>query len=273
MLAALAALISAFGYGTANLAGGLASRRQHAALTLLISQLTAFPMVLIAAIVVSGRHEGFLLGAGAGTLGFCGCACAYLCYSLGRPVGIGAVLLGTASAAVPVAIGVVSGSSRLGPATVAGLVIAACAVAVLGWPEETRTDTHAALLATVGGAMFGSYHVVMSKTPKDSGMWPLVGSQGTIVTLAVISAIALRVWRGRGARGAALSVADGAASTLATVAALVAVRNGSLASVGTLIALAPAVTTALAWVFVGERPAGRRAAGLALALAAIACLS
>jgi drug/metabolite transporter (DMT)-like permease len=275
MIAALAALIAAFGYGTANLAGGLASRRQHAALTLLISQATAFPLVLLAALVVAGRPEGFLLGAAAGTLGFCGCACAYLCYSLGRPVGIGAVLLGTASAAVPVAIGVVSGSSRPGPATVAGLVIAASAVAVLGWPEETKTDTQAALLATVGGAMFGSYHVVMSRTPKGSGMWPLVGSQGTIVALAVVFAIALRLrhGRGRGPRGAALSVTDGVASTLATVAALVAVRTGSLTSTGMLIALAPAVTTLLAWVFVGERPVGRRAAGLALALAAIACLT
>jgi drug/metabolite transporter (DMT)-like permease len=75
------------------------------------------------------------------------------------------------------------------------------------------------------------------------------------------------------AHATGMSIADGAASTVATMAALAAVRIGSLPSVGMLIALAPAVTTMLAWIFVRERIHGRRAAGLAMALAAIACLT
>lgn len=271
MLAALAALIAAWGYGTANLVGGLASRRQHAALTLLVSQSTAFPLVLLVAVLWPGNPGDLRLGAAAGTLGFCGAACAYLCYSLGRPVGVAAVLLGTTSAAVPVAVGVVSGT-RPGPAALVGLAVAACAVAVLGWPEDATTDTQAALLAVLSGAMFGAYHVVMSRTAAGTGLWPLVASQGVIVGLAVAVTLALRL-RPRDAVATRLSVTDGAASILATVAALAAVRNGSLPSVGVLIALAPAVTTLLAWIFVRERLPGRRAAGLALALAAIACLA
>jgi drug/metabolite transporter (DMT)-like permease len=112
----------------------------------------------------------------------------------------------------------------------------------------------------------------MSRTSPATGLWPLVTSQGVIVVLAIAVAIALRL-RPRDGRAAQMSIADGAASMLATVAALIAVRSGSLPSVGMLIALAPAVTTMLAWVFVRERLPGRRAAGLALALAAIACLS
>jgi drug/metabolite transporter (DMT)-like permease len=271
MFVVLAALTAAFGYGAANFAGGLASRRQHAAVTLLLSQATAFGLVLAAAAVSGGTPGGSALGAAAGTLGFCGAACAYLCFSLGRPVGVAAVLLGTASAAVPVAVGLVAGS-RPGPAALIGLVIAVGAVAVLGWPDEASTDTHAALLAVVGGAMFGAYHAVMSRTSPATGMWPLVSSQGVIVGLALGATVVLRVrpWRG-GATG--LSVTDGAASTLATIAALAAVRAGSLPSVGMLIALAPAVTTLLARVFVQERLRGRRVAGLALAVAAIACLT
>jgi drug/metabolite transporter (DMT)-like permease len=271
VLAALAALIAAWGYGTANLFGGLASRKQHAALTLLVSQATAFPMVLVAAWLSAGSPGDLALGATAGTLGFAGAACAYLCYSLGRPVGVGAVLLGTAAAAVPVAVGLLSGS-RVGPATIVGLAAAACAVAVLGWPEDATTDAQAALLAVLGGAMFGAYHVLMSRTSAATGLWPLVASQAVIVLLAVVVTVALRQ---RPRRGAAtrMSVADGAASSLATMAALTAVRAGSLPSVGMLIALAPAVTTLLAWLFVRERLPGRRAAGLALALAAIACLT
>jgi len=271
MLPALAALVAACGYGTANFLGGLASRRQHAAVTLLLSQASAFPIVLAAAWLSAGRPGDAGWGAGAGVLGFCGAACAYLCFSLGRPVGVAAVLLGTMAAAVPVAIGVVSGS-RPGPVAAVGLGVAACSVAMLGWPEESTTDTHAALLAVVGGAMFGAYHTLMSRTSAASGMWPLVTSQGVIVLLAAAAMVALGL-QVQDAHATGMSVADGAASTLATVAALAAVRSGSLPSVGTLIALAPAVTTLLAWVFVQERLHGRRAAGLALALASIACLT
>jgi drug/metabolite transporter (DMT)-like permease len=271
VLAALAAVAAAWGYGTANFLGGLASRRQHAAVTLLLSQTTAFPIVLAAAWLTAGQPGDAGLGAAAGMLGFCGAACAYLCFSLGRPVGIAAVLLGTTAAAVPVAIGVVSGS-RPGPVAVIGLAVAACSVAVLGWPEETTTDTHAAVLAMVGGAMFGGYHAVMSRTAAATGMWPLVASQGVIVVLAAVATVVLRL-RPRDAHATGMSIADGAASTVATMAALAAVRIGSLPSVGMLIALAPAVTTLLAWMFIGERLPARRAAGLALALAAIACLT
>jgi drug/metabolite transporter (DMT)-like permease len=271
VLPALAALAAAWGYGTANFLGGLASRRQHAIITLLVSQTAAFPIVLAAAWLSAGSPGDAVLGAGAGMLGFCGAACAYLCFSLGRPVGVAAVLLGTTSAAVPVAIGVVSGS-RPGPVAAVGLAVAACSVAVLGWPEETTTDTHAALLAVVGGAMFGGYHTLMSRTSAATGMWPLVTSQAVIVLLAAATAVALGLQL-QDAQAARLSVADGAASTLATVAALAAVRGGSLPSVGTLIALAPAVTTLLGWAFVQERLQGKRAAGLAMALASIACLT
>jgi len=129
-----------------------------------------------------------------------------------------------------------------------------------------------------GGAMFGSYHAVMSRTSPGTGMWPLVTSQGVIVALAVAATLALRLSPGPGlgrrdAHATRMSIADGAASTAATIAALAAVRIGSLPSVGMLIALAPAVTTLLAWIFIHERLQGRRAAGLALALAAIACLT
>jgi len=271
VLAALAAVAAACGYGTANLLGGLASRRQHAAVTLLLSQATAFPIVLAAAWLSAGRPGDAGLGAAAGMLGFCGAACAYLCFSLGRPVGIAAVLLGTMAAAVPVAVGVLSGT-RPGPLAAVGLAVAACSVAVLGWPEETATDTEVALFAVVGGAMFGGYHALMSRTSAATGMWPLVTSQGVVVALAVAVVVTLRL-RPRDAHATGMSIADGAASTVATMAALAAVRLGSLPAVGMLIALAPAVTTALAWVFVRERLQGRRAAGLALALAAIGCLT
>jgi drug/metabolite transporter (DMT)-like permease len=150
MLAAVAAVAAACGYGTANFLAGMASRRQPAMLTVLISQATTLLFVLAAASLSPGRPAGSGLGAAAGLLGFCGAACAYLCFSLARPVGVAAVLLGTTAAAVPVAAGILAGS-RPGPAAVAGLVAAGCGLAALGWPTQTTTDTHAAVLAAAGG--------------------------------------------------------------------------------------------------------------------------
>jgi drug/metabolite transporter (DMT)-like permease len=271
MIAALAGLTAAAGYGAANFFGGLASRRQHATITLLIAQTTALPIVIAAALLIPGRPGAMSLGAAAGLLGFAGAAAAYLAYSLGRPVGIAAVLLGTTSAAVPTAAGIISGT-RPGPLAVTGLIAAAAALTVLAWPDQTATDTHAAALAATAGVMFGLYHTVMSRTPSATGLWPLVASQTVIVTLAVITTVTLRQ-RPRRGPAAAMSVGDGLASTIATMAALAAVRTANLPSAGTLIALSPAITTLLARYITHERLQPKRAAGLVLALTAIACLT
>jgi drug/metabolite transporter (DMT)-like permease len=103
-------------------------------------------------------------------------------------------------------------------------------------------------------------------------MWPLVASQTVIVALAAAATVALRQ-RPTDRTGSAMSIGDGLASTIATIAALAAVRTGNLPSTGTLIALSPAVTTLLARLLVREQLQRRRAAGLALALTAIACLT
>ncbi|MEN3356103.1 MAG: hypothetical protein V7637_85 [Mycobacteriales bacterium] len=271
MIAAIAGLAAASGYGTANFLGGVASRRQHATITLLISQTTALPVVVAAALLIPGHPGSLGLGMGAGLLGFAGAAAAYLAYSLGRPVGVCAVLLGTTSAAVPTAAGIMAGT-RPGALSIAGLIAGALALAVLAWPDQTGTDTRAAILAATAGMLFGAYHTVMSHTPGTTGLWPLVASQSTIVGLAIATTVTLRQ-RPRDRPAAAMSVGDGLASTVATMAALAAVRTANLPAAGTLIALSPAVTTLLARMIMHERLQPKRAAGLALALTAIACLT
>jgi drug/metabolite transporter (DMT)-like permease len=271
MIAAIAGLTAATGYGAANFFGGLASRRQHATITLLISQTTALPIVIVAAVLIPGQPGAIPLGAAAGLLGFAGAAAAYLAYSLGRPVGISAVLLGTTSAAVPTTVGILTGT-RPGLLAIAGLLAAAGALTVLAWPDQTATDTQAAALAATAGIMFGAYHTLMSRTPSATGLWPLVASQTVIVALAVTATVTLRQ-RPRRGQAAAMSMGDGIASTIATMAALVAVRTANLPSAGTLIALSPAITTLLARYITHERLQPKRAAGLALALTAIACLT
>ena len=137
---------------------------------------------------------------------------------------------------------------------------------------RTTTDTRVAGLGVVGGALFGGYHTLMAGSPPGTGMWPLVASQAVIVSLAATATLTLRTGP-RHLRAPAMSIGDGIASTVATLAALTAVRVGELSATGTLIALSPAVTTLLAWTLTGERLHRRQAAGLTLALTAIICLT
>jgi drug/metabolite transporter (DMT)-like permease len=70
-----------------------------------------------------------------------------------------------------------------------------------------------------------------------------------------------------------MSAGDGLASTIATVAALVAVRGANLPVAGTLIALSPAITLLLARIILTERFTVRKSIGLILAGAAVVLLT
>jgi drug/metabolite transporter (DMT)-like permease len=276
--ATFAAAVGAAGYGTANFCGGMASRRQPPLLTLLISQAAALPVVLAAAAVATGRvGTEMVWGALAGLIAFAGAVAAYACFSLQRPLGVAAALLATTTALVPVASGLLLGQ-RPGLLAAVGAVLAVVAVSVLAWPQHATTDMRAAVLAAAGGALFGGYHVVMAtRTTAAGGLWPVLASQAVIVVLALAAVTVTRIGRSDRRRAPdraawSLSACDGIASTTATIAALAAVHSAALIPVGAVLGLAPAVTAVLAR-FGGDHLPRRRLAGLALAVAAIACLS
>lgn len=270
-------LVASLGYGVANFFGGLASRRQHAAMTLLLSQATAFIMVLGWAQVKHGEVGAIHIGILAGCVAFIGAWTAYTCFSIGRPIGIAAAILSATSTIVPVSWGLLHGQRPNLPAAI-GLGLSVVAIGVLFTPDATqrRTDLLVSLLALVAGFAFGSYHVIMSHTRRVTGWWPAVASQSAILVLSICLVIIL--WSvGRIKRptlhGAGLSVGDGVASTIATIFALPAVWGGKLPIVGTLIALAPAVTTALSWLIAHDPMPRRGAIGLVLAMTAAIMLT
>lgn len=271
-MALLAALFAATGYGTANFMGGMASRRQHAAMTMLISQTAALVLVLALALLTNGAIGSLRLGSAAGILAFGGAALAYICFSLGRPIGVAAALLGMNAVAVPVVAGVLGGQDP-GRFGWIGLGAALLAIAVFAWPERgKRTDVGAALLATGSGCCFGAYHTIMSHSNPATGMWPVVASQWIIVLLSVVFVLAVRAQTGKQSV-MALSAGDGIASTIATIAALIAVRGADLPIAGTLIALSPAVTLLLARIVLTERFNLRKSIGLALAGTSVVLLT
>jgi drug/metabolite transporter (DMT)-like permease len=268
---ALLALLAAIGYGAANFAGGVASRRQHATATLFYSQSVALFIILPIVFLSGGQPGSIRLGMAAGVVAFCGAALAYTCFSLGRPIGVAAALLGIASAAVPVTVGLAT-SQQPGLLGIAGLFVGLAAIIVLAWPREEKTDLQVALLATGAGAAFGAYHSIMAHTAHSSGWWPLIASQWVIVSLSLLSMLVMRARPGD-RTAISLSFTDGGTATLATFAALAAVRGGALPVVGTLIALSPAATLLLARLFLAERLTLQKIMGLALAGGAVILLT
>jgi drug/metabolite transporter (DMT)-like permease len=274
--AVVAAAGSGAGYGIANFLGGLASRRSPVLLVLLCSQTAALAAVTAAAVLASGRpHDrDLLVGAGAGLLAATGAGLAYRCFSAAR-IGVSAVVLGTTQLAVPAVAAAVSGQPR-GTGTTGGLLLAATAVVVLGWPAAgERTGLRAVMLAVAAGAAFGGYHVLMSATSGGSGVWPVVAAETAIVIVAGAALLVRRpAARPRQLIGQGLAVADGLASSAATLAALAAVRGTALPTAGGLIALLPAATTVLlARLALQERLRQRARAGLSLAAVAIVVLA
>lgn len=128
------------------------------------------------------------------------------------------------------------------------------------------------MLGLGAGAGFGLFYIAISRTARESGIWPLVAARAsTVVTIALVSALRGRsVSIGRGARGSVLLA--GVLDMGANIAFLLAVRQGLLTVVTVISSLYPAPTVLLARVVSGERLTAARVAGLVFALAAVACI-
>jgi len=160
-----------------------------------------------------------------------------------------------------------------------GIAAAVPAIVLLTWsPARGGTGVsgdpvrRAVLLGLGAGAGFGLFYIAISRTTRESGLWPLVAARAsTLVTVALVAAASGRSFAiGRGARRSALLA--GFLDMGANIAFLLAVRLGLLTVVTVISSLYPAPTVLLARIVSGERLTAGRLAGLALALAAVACI-
>jgi drug/metabolite transporter (DMT)-like permease len=285
------AVAAAAGYGAADFAGGIATRRQPTTATLILTQPTALCVLLTVTLFTGPPADTGALawGALAGVTLLAGVALVYRCFSTGA-ISVAAAVFGVVSAAVPAVAGVALGAAvRVG--AVAGLVVAVAAILLLRADDDrpavdqararsiewvvanrqpNRRPLGPAVTAAGAGAAFGLYHVLMSRTGASSGLWPLLTAQYVVV---VVSAAAWAVHRPRPVWSLVpLCAAAGVIEIGGSFAALAAVR-GNVAVAGVVIALAPAVSVLLAWAVLHERVRRRQVSGLVLAAAAVALLA
>jgi drug/metabolite transporter (DMT)-like permease len=280
MIAVVVGVTSALIFGAADFLGGLGSKRIAAIRVTAIAAATGLALLLIGLLFVPSAWSpsAIALGALSGVTGAVAISLLYACLAIG-PMSILSPVTAVVSAIVPLSVGVALGDS-LGPLDAVALGLALVAVVLVGFvPEKgaVRPSVAGLAMAVGSGAAIGAFLVIISLTPDDSGLVPLVmnRSVNTVIMLGVVAFVALR--RGKDARGwragVPFALACGVVDAVANVGLLLGLRLGELSIMSVLTALYPAGTIILAALVLRERIAPVQYVGLALAITAAALLA
>jgi drug/metabolite transporter (DMT)-like permease len=278
----LLAVVSSLLYGAADFTGGLATRRAGVLSVVVVSQLSGLVLLLLFLPFLpaaSPSRTDLLWGVSAALAGSVGVALLYHALAIGR-MAVVAPTTAVCAVAIPVVVSVLLGE-RPGPAAVAGILLGVVSIVLVSQQTTDAGDAgdHGSALrlpagvaiALGSGVAIGLFFLSLARTRPEAGMWPILMSRGTSVTLfGAAAAFGRRSLRMPGALRLALvcGVVDMAANALYLLAA----RIGPLSVVVTLSSLYPASTVLLARVVLGERLNGWQVAGAGCALAAIALI-
>ncbi|HZA60533.1 MAG TPA: EamA family transporter [Actinomycetota bacterium] len=286
-MAVVLGLLAAISYGSADFLGGLATKRNPAIRTALISQLFGFGAYLIALpFLPDGRFTGeaWLWGGLAGLTGGLGLAFLYRGLAHGR-MSVVAPLTAVIAAVLPVGFGLLTGE-RPSALQLLGIALAIPAIALVSSvphasanPTTTVTTirSRAASLgvwdALVSGAAIGLFFITLARPGEETGVYPLVAARIASVSMFFGLVIATRTGF-RLAPGTAWIVAvSGVIDVTANLLYLLGTREGLVSVVAVLTSLYPGATVALARVVVKERLSVHQLVGLGFALAGVASMA
>jgi uncharacterized membrane protein len=269
------AIPAAVGFGVADFAGGLATRRASGTLQIIaVAQLVGAVVLLPALTLLPGRPSAAAVGFGAlaGLAGSSGLLLYFRGLARG-PMGVVAPLSALAGAGLPLMVGVVAGE-RSGPVTLSGVAVALVAIALAtAGTSHDRAAAGGLLLGIGSGVGFGLFYVALDATSPESGLWPLLAAKAAAV--AAFGSLVLVCRTSGGALWArpGLIVLSGTADMMSNVLFLLATRSGTLSVSAVLVSLYPVVVVILARFVLRERLTLLQGTSVALALAASALLS
>ncbi|HQZ39410.1 MAG TPA: DMT family transporter [Vicinamibacterales bacterium] len=278
-MASLLALIAAASYGAADFLGGIVTRRATMVSAVLVTQGTGLAMLLLfTPFMLEARLSRADLGFGllAGVMGSAGVALLYLALAIG-PMSVVAPVTAVCSVIIPLAVGLFLGE-RPGIGAAVGVALAICAVTLLSQtasaPSRAQVPPPARLgrglrVALASGVAIGGFLAALGQTTAAAGLWPLAISRAVSVTLFLTLAVATGRPAGIPRAAVAPALACGGLDMVANALYLIAVRQGQLGLVATLVSLYPASTVLLAWRVLGERLGPWQQVGVAGAVAAI----
>ncbi|NIK58924.1 DMT family transporter [Kribbella shirazensis] len=269
------ALVSALCFGLSDFAAGLAARRLHSTVVVLLGQLFGVVLVTLLALFVADPGVtpaalgwGALSGIGTGL----GAAFLFQAMKIGR-FSLVVPLSDVAGVAIPVVIGVVLLHDRLHWWAWLGFAIAVPAIWLMTSRRGPRSGTTAgAGWALLSGAAFALQYVALARADAAAGLWPLALNR--LVAVLTVAPIAVRRDRLRMERRTALlAIASGVLGTSAIAAFLFASREQALSVAVVLTSLYPAVTVLLGLTVLHERLSLRQALGLLCAAATVVLVS
>ena len=282
LVAPLLALISSLTWGLADFLGGLASRRTRIVRVLPVSYLSgAIVVTFFSIFLIPGElnSDSYFYGFFAAFFGVPAIALLYVALSRG-PMGIVSPITALMAGFVPVITGLLRGDQVTGIGYL-GMALAALSVIMVSQErksESTNRITLSTLLICVAsGTLIGSYLTVLGLAPTNQGIWT-----STIARwfgfLFVGAFFLIRIkkmssdshsepfpWK--------LAIVAGIFDASANGIYQIATQKGVLAIVAVLASLYPAATAILARYMLHERLRLIQNIGVALALAAAACLT
>ena len=197
MLTAVLSLTGALVYGAADFLGGLAARRLGAVLATAVAAASGLVLLAIALPVTGGAWsaEAAIWGALSGLVGAVAISLLYASLAIG-PMSILSPLTALVSAVTPMIWGTVVGGERFGPMAAWALGLALLAVVLVGFVPErgaVRPSARGLAFATGSGLAIGAFYILISQTPDDSGVVPLIFSRivNTVLMFGVFGLLVL----------------------------------------------------------------------------------
>jgi drug/metabolite transporter (DMT)-like permease len=277
LLSVFYGLISAIGWGAADFAGGLASKKSSPYQVLFLAEVAGLVPLALAAMILRERvpaPPAWAWGAAASVVGTIGLLILYQALADGHMT-VAAPVSALLAAVVPVLVGGIT-EGWPGTLTLLGFVLALTSIWIIsqnGESRDLRLNLRTLRLPFVAGLFFGFYFVMIHEATRDSFFWPLVSARlaGTVVMIAY--ALALRgpmlpirsVWP--------IVILGGVLDVSGNIFYVLASQTGRLDVAAVLGALYPASTVLLAWLILKERISRLQGFGILLALTSIALLT
>ena len=267
------ALIATLTIGSADLFGGIASRKSAPLAVAAWSQGIGVPIVAIVAVVVGGqviaRDLGFGVVAGIGSA--IGVGALYRGFAF-SDVGIVAPVAATTAAILPMFVGFATGD-RPSAVTMVGLGIAAIAIFLVGYVPGSDHATTGIVYGVVAGVGFGCMVLAYAGTSQDSGIWSAVaGRSAATILLVFVVVITRTAWRI--APSARSSTVLAGVLAAAGMGAFVAVsQTAELFVLGVILGMFPVVTVLLAAILLKEKLLASQWVGVVLAGVAVVLIN
>ncbi len=272
-MAILLGLGAAACWGVADFMGGLASRWVRATLAVVTSQAVGLAALLL--LLPLFREDPFtrdaaVWGGLAGLAGGLGLLFLYRGLGRGR-MSVVAPVAAVVGAVVPVVFDLAMGDP-VGALTLAGLLIALAALALVSWHPGVEGRSEGETLMKGGlpegllaGLGFGTFFVVFAQTGEASSYWPLLSLRGASVVMLSAIALSTRSFARPGGPALRLLVGAGLLDVTANLLYLLGTQRGLLSVVAVLSSLYPAATVLLARAVLKERLHRAQVLGLAAA--------